>query len=65
MAPPRQARNLTRALASILFLYRDVLGMALPWMDGIVRAKRPRRLPTVLSVRRSLRCSASFAGAIG
>ncbi len=23
--------------------------MKLPWLDGIVRAKRPRRLPTVLT----------------
>ncbi len=38
-----------QALAALLFLYRKVLDMALPWMDSIVRAKRPRRLPTVLS----------------
>lgn len=45
------------ALASLLFLYRHVLGVQLPWMDEIVRARRPRRLPTVLSedeVRRLL-----------
>ncbi|MFX7351652.1 tyrosine-type recombinase/integrase, partial [Acinetobacter baumannii] len=29
--------------------YRDVLGMKLAWMDDVVRAKRPRRVPTVLS----------------
>lgn len=38
-----------QALASLLFLYRVVLGVQLPWMDEIVRAKRPKRLPTVLS----------------
>jgi integron integrase len=38
-----------QALAAVLFLYRQVLGMQLPWMDGIVRAKQPARLPTVLS----------------
>ncbi|WOB26803.1 MULTISPECIES: phage integrase N-terminal SAM-like domain-containing protein [Xanthomonas] len=37
------------ALAALLFLYREVLGRDLPWMDVIERAKRPRRLPTVLS----------------
>ena len=46
-----------QALSALLFLYREVLGIQLPWMDGIVRAKRPQRLPTVLShdeVRRLL-----------
>ena len=38
-----------QALSALLFLYREVLGIQLPWMDGIVRAKRPQRLPTVLS----------------
>jgi integron integrase len=33
----------------LLFLYREVLGIELPWMTEIRRAKRPRRLPTVLS----------------
>ena len=46
-----------QALSALLFLYREVLGIQLPWMEGVVRAKRPRRLPTVLShaeVRRLL-----------
>jgi integron integrase len=43
------ASTQNQALAAILFLYRDVLGIELPWMDGIVRARRPERLPTVLS----------------
>jgi integron integrase len=45
------------ALSAILFLYRDVLGMDLPWLDGITRAKKPQRRPVVLSrkeVRRVL-----------
>jgi integrase len=37
------------ALSAILFLYRDVLEIELPWLDGITRAKRPQRLPVVLS----------------
>jgi integron integrase len=32
-----------------LFLYREVLGVDLPWMDEIRRAKRPERLPVVLT----------------
>ncbi|WP_460834662.1 integron integrase [Lysobacter humi (ex Lee et al. 2017)] len=38
-----------QALAALLFLYREVLGIRLPWMEDVVRAKRPRRLPVVLS----------------
>lgn len=38
-----------QALAALLFLYREVLALELPWMEGIVRAKRTPRLPVVLS----------------
>lgn len=38
-----------QALAALLFLYREVLGQALPWLDNVVRAKRPVRVPTVLA----------------
>lgn len=38
-----------QALAALLFLYREVLGQALPWMEDIRRAKKPQRLPVVLS----------------
>lgn len=40
-----------QALSALLFLYREVLGVALPWMDDIQRAKKPRRLPVVLTRR--------------
>jgi integron integrase len=43
------ASTQNQALAALLFLYREVLGKELPWMDGIVRAKRPARVPVVLS----------------
>jgi integron integrase len=38
-----------QALSALLFLYREVLAIDLPWMEEVVRAKRPRRLPVVLS----------------
>jgi integron integrase len=38
-----------QALSALLFLYKEVLGRDLPWLDGLVRAKRPPRLPTVLT----------------
>jgi integron integrase len=43
------ASTQNQALAAILFLYKDVLCVDLPWMDGIVRARRPKRLPVVLT----------------
>ncbi len=43
------AATQNQALAAILFLYRDVLAMEQPWLDGVTRAKRPARLPVVLS----------------
>src|SRR2546426_6029853 len=38
-----------QALAALLFLYRKVVRVELPWLDELVRARRPRRLPVVLS----------------
>lgn len=38
-----------QALAALLFLYQQVLAQELPWLDGVVRARRPKRLPVVLS----------------
>jgi integron integrase len=43
------ASTQNQALSALLFLYRDVLEVDLPWLDGIVRAKRPHRLPIVLT----------------
>ena len=44
------AATQNQALSALLFLYREVLGVKLPWLDGMQRAKRPVRVPTVLSV---------------
>lgn len=43
------ASTQNQALAALLFLYREVLGVDLPWLNNLVRAKRPARLPTVLT----------------
>ncbi|MFN8546592.1 MAG: integron integrase [Candidatus Eisenbacteria bacterium] len=43
------ASTQNQALAALLFLYRDVLQVELPWLDDLVRAKTPTRLPVVLS----------------
>ena len=38
-----------QALSALLFLYKEVLQKVLAWLDGLVRAKRPPRLPSVLT----------------
>ncbi len=43
------ASTQNQALAALLFLHRDLLKVDLPWLTGLIRARRPRRLPTVLS----------------
>jgi site-specific recombinase XerD len=43
------ASTQNQALAALLFFYREVLQSKLPWLDSIVRAKRPQHLPIVLS----------------
>jgi integron integrase len=43
------ASTQNQALSALLFLYRVVLGLQLPWMEGVVRAKRSKRVPSVLS----------------
>lgn len=37
-----------QALQALLFLYRQVLGVDLPWLEGVTRAARSQRLPVVL-----------------
>lgn len=51
------ASTQNQALAALLFLYQEVLGMPVPWLDCIARARKPKRLPIVLTrdeVRRLL-----------
>jgi integron integrase len=46
-----------QALSALVFLYKNVLDDPLPWLSDVVRARRPRRLPIVLTrddVRRIL-----------
>ena len=42
------ASTQAQALSALLFLYREVLGVDLPWLENVTRAKAPRRLPVVL-----------------
>jgi integrase len=43
------ASTQNQALSALLFLYREVLGVELPWLDDVIRAKRPVHLPVVLT----------------
>lgn len=43
------ASTQNQALSAILFLYRAVLEVDLPWLENLVHAKRPQRLPVVLT----------------
>ena len=55
------------ALSAILFLYKEVLGINLPWLIDVVRAKKPKRLPTVLTkgeVTKLLACMEGVSGLI-
>lgn len=51
-----------QALAALLFLYREVIGVKLPWMEDMIRAKRPRRLPVVLAREEIDRLLAAMEG---
>jgi integron integrase len=43
------ASTQNQAKAALLYLYKQVLQVDLPWLDEVVQAKRPRRLPVVLT----------------
>ena len=44
------ASTQNQAKSALLFLYREVLGSELPWLDNITQAKAPKRLPVVLTL---------------
>lgn len=43
------ASTQTQALSALIFLYRHVLGMPFEWLENLTRAKKPARLPVVLT----------------
>ena len=53
LAVERQVASSTQnqAKAALLYLYKQVFGVELPWLDEVVHAKTPRRLPLVLTER--------------
>jgi integron integrase len=51
-----------QAKSALLFLYREVLGVQLPWLDEIVGAKQPQRLPVVLTPAEARALLAELSG---
>lgn len=56
------ASTQNQALAALLFLYREVLEVDLPWLENVIRAKRPQRLPVVLTRDEIARVLARLSG---
>jgi len=56
------ASTQNQALAALLFLYDSVLGRPLGRVEGVVRARRPRRLPVVLTPDEVERVLAGISG---
>ncbi len=56
------AATQNQALSALLFLYKQVLGVELPWLDGLVHAKRPVRVPTVLTEAEVARLLSAMRG---
>jgi integron integrase len=59
------ASTQNQAMSALLFLYRQVLGVELPWLDNIVRARQPSRLPVVLSEQETQTLLAHLGGEVG
>ena len=56
------ASTQNQALSALMFLYAEVLGEGLDWLAGLVRARRPARLPVVLTVEEVRRLLAELRG---
>ncbi|MDH5631750.1 MAG: integron integrase [Gammaproteobacteria bacterium] len=56
------ASTQNQALSALLFLYKKVLNIDLEWLDDVVRAKRPQRLPAVLSPEDTSRLLGHLSG---
>lgn len=56
------AATQNQALSALLFMYKEVLGIDLPWLDNVTRAKRPQRLPVVMTRRKCMQCWTEWKG---
>jgi integron integrase len=58
------ASTQNQALAALLFLYHQVLGRELEWLGDLVRAKRPKHVPVVLSRQEARELLARLQGPV-
>lgn len=68
--PPRQGSaglrfHQNQAKAALLFLYKRVLGVELPWLNEVVQARTPRKIPVVLTTREVSRLLDEVNGTMG
>lgn len=56
------ASTQNQALSAVLFLYKKVLMIDLEWLDNVIRAKRPARLPVVLPREKVFRLLKNLSG---
>ena len=54
-----------QALAALLFLYRDMLGVTLPWLGAVERARRPAHVPAVFTREEVRAILSRLSGASG
>lgn len=64
------ARNVSastqnQAKSALLFLYKEVLGLDLPWLDEVISAKKGKRLPVVLTQTEMRRLLNGTSGSMG
>ena len=59
------ASTQNQAKSALLFLYRDVLEIELPWLDNVTKAKDAKRLPVVLTVQETQRLIGELDGTSG
>lgn len=58
------ASTQNQALNAVLFLYREVLKVDLPWLRNVDRAKKPQRLPVVLTRNEVRQLLANLEGTV-
>ena len=59
------ASTQNQAKSALLFLYRELLEVELPWLDGVVTAKASRRLPVVHTQEEVSALLAHMSGIVG
>jgi integrase len=59
------ASTQNQVLAALLFLHKEILDILLPWLDELVRAKRPKNLPLILTRGEVQRLLAAADGEAG